>query len=65
MNPEKYGIITRLKNMSDFRELFYKDHVECDFKVFKNLWFESSCTDRYVNQTFQAKNCSCNNSAVT
>ena len=35
MNPEKYGIITRLKNMSDFRELFYKDHVECDFKVLK------------------------------
>ena len=42
MNPEKHGIYMGLKNMSVFREVFYKVHPQCDIKHFKNLLFESS-----------------------
>ena len=30
MNPEKHGINMGLKNMSDLRAMFHKDHVQCD-----------------------------------
>ena len=30
MNPEKHGINMGLKNMSDLRAMFYKDHEQCD-----------------------------------
>ena len=30
MNPEKHGINMGLKNMSDLRAMFCKDHVQCD-----------------------------------
>ena len=43
LDPEKPGINIGLKNMSDFRELFYEDHTQCE------LLFKSSCTNRYLN----------------
>ena len=30
MNPEKHGINMGLKNMSELRAMFYKNHVQCD-----------------------------------
>ena len=43
LDPEKTGINIGSKNMSDFRELFYEDHTQCE------LFFKSSCTNRYLN----------------
>ena len=31
MNPEKHGIDMGLKNTSNLRAMFYKDHVQYDF----------------------------------
>ena len=56
MNPGKHGINMGLKNMSDFRELRF-------IKTMRNVIY---CLKvyRYLNEIFQAKNCSYNNSTV-
>ena len=55
MDPESRGINMALKNMSDFRELFFKDHAHCD------SLFKISCTNSYLKLVLQAKNISANN----
>ena len=35
MDPAKHGINMGLKNMPDFRVMFYKDHAQCDL-LFKS-----------------------------